>query len=440
MGKITDRVNQLNPIFQNLILGLITGVCVGYVVKFFFQRFGASGIILAAFVAIGALIGYLSGRERLRLEKMKLEKAILEEDMDKIQTTYKQAINKYRFLFDNISDPIFVTTEDGRFLLFNEATCMMSGYTREELKSMRINAFQMDETPADDQRKAWLDNGIYRYEERWKDKSGAALDLDINSKWLKLAQNRYILYVARSIQHRMGAQEDRFQELRRLNEKKVDEMSRYNQALLRQIATPFGNAFGLFRHLSQTCSSETKKINETVAEWDKLKRLLQILSAKTTRDLRQEETDWDINDVVRQELHYLETLAGDQNIMVNTRFAFELPTVRTSGKLLSTVFGALFQSSVKSLQRAQKKQMTVATRAEGKSIKIDVNIPEGEGFEKHLTETLDPIAGGDAPDTGILWIGVLLDLFKGKLDVEHPQSGGTALHITLQGLKVPRSG
>ena len=47
--------------------------------------------------------------------------------MDKLQSQYKQAVNKYKFLFENINDAIYLTSEDGRLLLFNEALSMLLG-------------------------------------------------------------------------------------------------------------------------------------------------------------------------------------------------------------------------------------------------------------------------------------------------------------------------
>lgn len=427
MRKLIDKINTLNPIYQNIIMGLVTGVLVGLVIRSFFERFGASGIVLFVFVLIGIVLGYLSGRERVRHEKLKIEKSLLEEDIGKMQTAYHQVMNKYRLLFDNISDAIYLTSEDGRFLLFNEATCLLSGYSREELKNINMSQLQIEEESIEDHRRAWLDNGICRYEERWKTRTGDFLYLDVNSKWINLAKNQYILHIARDSQRRIeAAEEKKIADVGWFLEKQTRDLSRTQQVLLRLIANPISNTFGLLGVLMKKYASEGKKINELVTDWEKVKKLMQLLIAKNNRDLKPGETEWNLNEVVRQELHYLELTSADQNILVNTRFAQELPGIISSGNRLSLVFGNLFLAMIRMLEKTSKKQMIVTTRFQDNQSIVEILSPQFDAFEKHLSAVVDPSFSEQEAkglERGMEVMKKLLDPLRGKIEITFPDDG-----------------
>jgi len=439
MTRLTDRINNLNPIVQNIVMGTVTGLVMGFFIKELYRITGGWNLVWLIIVLIGPLIGYFSGKERLRLEKTKLEKALLEEDIDKMQVVYKQTMNKYRLLFDNISDAIYLTTEDGRFLMFNEATCLMAGYSREELKAVRVSQLQMEEEPVEAHRRAWLDNGICRYEERWKTNNGKILYLDVNSKWIKLAQNQYILHVARDILRKFQAgEEKKTDELRQFQFSKLEELTRSHQVLYRQILSPVTNAFGLLNDLAKKHPAEEKKIRETFLEWDKVKKFLQVLVAKNARDLQTVESEWNLNEVLRQELHYLETIAYDQNIMVNTRFASNLPNLHTTGRPFSIVFGNLFLAAMKMLGKAQKRQMTVATRMQEDQILAELHLQESNAFEKALSEIVDPSFSEQDPTgtgRGLAVLNMLLVPLNGKVELIQIDNNGVVVRVMISASK-----
>ena len=116
------KLNRLNFIAQNVILGSITGILVGLNLRVLFSRAGARDISWLIFFLIGPLIGFLSGKERERYQKLKEEKCNLQQDLEEISSALKKSKEKYSLLVESASDAIFLTTMDGRFLVANEAT------------------------------------------------------------------------------------------------------------------------------------------------------------------------------------------------------------------------------------------------------------------------------------------------------------------------------
>src|SRR5215218_4702433 len=45
----------------------------------------------------------------------------------------------YRLLFDAVADPILVATEEGRYIDANDPAVALTGYTREQLRELRLN-------------------------------------------------------------------------------------------------------------------------------------------------------------------------------------------------------------------------------------------------------------------------------------------------------------
>ena len=115
-----EKIQQLNAVTQNLILGTVTGVIVGYNLKIFFQHTGKPDLIWLLFLFLGPFLGYFSGRERQRVEKLKKEKMTLEENLSAVENALNKSKKKYRLLVERASDAIFLTSAEGRFILFNE--------------------------------------------------------------------------------------------------------------------------------------------------------------------------------------------------------------------------------------------------------------------------------------------------------------------------------
>ena len=161
---------RMSAVAQNIILGSVTGIIVAFNLRLYFMRVGGTDLVWMLFFLLGPAIGYLSGIERQRNRVLRKEKTKLEDNISKINLALKQSKKKYELLVEYANDAIFLTTEEGRFLIFNEATSLLSGYRRSQLKNMKLSQLLDTDDRENHNSKAWLDNGICRYEEKWRTK------------------------------------------------------------------------------------------------------------------------------------------------------------------------------------------------------------------------------------------------------------------------------
>jgi hypothetical protein len=58
-----------HPVLQNTLLGFVLGIMVGLNLKVIYSRIHGPAFVWISFFALGALIGFISGLERRRMEK-----------------------------------------------------------------------------------------------------------------------------------------------------------------------------------------------------------------------------------------------------------------------------------------------------------------------------------------------------------------------------------
>ena len=390
--KITG--NSLSPIVQNVILGSVTGVMVGFVIRVYYQYVSGTDIVWILFFVVGPLIGYLSGRERERVEKLKKEKQSLQENLDKIQAAFKRSTNTYRTLIESASDAIFLTTKDGRFVLFNEATCLLSGYKREELKKMTLPQLQLESDEAVKHHKAWLDNGICRYEDKWATKDGGEIFLEVNVKWMQINGYELVLHIGRDILRRKETDDaGKSDEIKSFQTDKITELARMNQInreyVFRPVQKMMDNVQKILNDLN--LQEQKQKFADSLSEWEKARKFIMGFEAKSQRDLNETPSQWNLNEIIIQEFLYLEKTVDTTGFVVQTSFSDKLPPVLGIGRDFSLVFNPLFQAIIESLKASPKKEIVVTTNNYNEKNVVEVKFPESENLELNLMKVVDPL-------------------------------------------------
>ncbi len=425
--SITNRINQLSQVYQNLIVGVIMGVFGGYVIQFFYRRIGASSLVWVIFILVGAGIGYLSGKEREKYERLQEEKGLLEENMEKARGRLRNLEGRYRLLVETISDAIYLTTEEGRFLLFNEAVTLLSGYSREELKKMTLDQIQVENEFTDSRKQAWLDNGICRFEEQWRNRDGQTLNLDVNAKWIKLDKTQCILHVARDIKHRADSKgNERALELAEFNRARLRAASAENQQMVRKFISPMNATMDAVNKDLKKLPAEDVKFSPFFMEWEKMRKALQYLVARNSRNLEEGSGNWTLAEVLRQELFHLAFLAGSDDILKNTSFSKEVPPLLASGRDLSLAFEVLLRAAYESLPKAAKGDLSVRTLMEENMAVAEIRAPGAIHFRYFLARAVDPTVTQDNAgnsDLGEKALAVLADAFGGKTEIVQTEGG-----------------
>jgi PAS domain S-box-containing protein len=424
-----------NPISQNVIIGSITGIMVGINLRPVFSKvYGPDIAWLVTFLALilGFLLGFLSGKERQRLERLKKEKLSLEENLKKIQRALKRSVDRFRLMVEGINEAVYLTTKEGRFIVFNTAISLLSGYKKEQLKNMNLSQIQIKEDSAKLHYKDWVSKGICRYEERWKNKDGHIIFLEVNAKPVEIADQQLVLHVARDIFQRKREDEKRtVREAYLFHQSKLEEIASTHQARFNKITNTITDTVAIVQSLKKEYPDKENKLSEMLSEWQNNMKEMQEISSKYSRDLRSSQEQFELNTILTEELQYLEIFM-DIDAVVETWFAPNLPTIKGYGKDFSLAFGLVLKAFMESIKSTRERKLTVSTRYMGKHILIEIESSSAKDFKGHLTKVTNPAFEKDSninAELGLTICKMFFEHIKSRLSVENKKGGGVTVKI-----------
>jgi PAS domain S-box-containing protein len=130
------------------------------------------------------------------------EKKMLEEKL-------KESEKKFRMLFENANDAIFIHDFEGRFLEVNQTACKRLGYTKEELLNMTPMDIDTPEYAAlvPQRIKELREKGHFIFESAHVSKDGRIIPTEISSTVIEFGGRPAILSIARDISDRKQAEQ-----------------------------------------------------------------------------------------------------------------------------------------------------------------------------------------------------------------------------------------
>ncbi len=136
----------------------------------------------------------------------------------KAEQELKNAERKFRDLFDNASDAIFIHDFDGRFLEVNKTACERLSYTRDELLQMTPMDIDTQEYAelVPERIKEVTEKGPIFFETAHISKNGKIIPVELSSRQIDFQGKPAILSVARDISDRKKTAEKLEQSLRKL--------------------------------------------------------------------------------------------------------------------------------------------------------------------------------------------------------------------------------
>jgi len=427
------HTHKLSALTQNVVLGAVTGIMVGIVLRLIFLKYGGVNVIWMPFFLFGPIAGYLSGLERQRIEKLKKEKSRLVENIDNIQSALERSNKKYRLLVEQANDAIFLTSVDGRFILFNTATCRYSGYSKNQLKKMNLKDLQKDNDKQIDE--AWLDNGVYRYDECWISRMNKEISLEINARWIQFGDHRLILHVGRDIKRQNNLKKyDFIKQVQQIHESKLTLIARLHENLYEENLKPIFENLEVLKAIQTNSSAEIKGLQGFIQNCERARNSLVEFSVKNERDLGVTPMRWDLNEILHQELVYLDTLSDSRNFKVKTAFSADLKRVTGYGRDFSLAFEAVFQALRAGMVQVQQKGLYISTRLMDSTIMIEIMAPGKDEFYENVLYYLDPIYQEDSKKSehaklGKQLIDSFFKVFKADFDAGYQKGKGTIIRI-----------
>ncbi len=127
----------------------------------------------------------------------------------RLEERLKESEHKFRMLFENANDAIFIHDFDGRFIEVNRTACERLGYTREELLNMGLTEIEIPEYAVlvHERIRELREKRHLIFETAHICKDGRVIPAEISSTVIEFGERQAILSIARDISDRKQAED-----------------------------------------------------------------------------------------------------------------------------------------------------------------------------------------------------------------------------------------
>ncbi|MBC8173002.1 MAG: response regulator [Chitinophagales bacterium] len=176
------------------------------------------------------------------------------------ETELYKSEEKYRLLLEQLTDAIYLTSTDGRFLEFNKATSILLGYSDEELRHLAVQEIYVNRQDRETFTQVLhAHKEIQDYEIQLKKKNGDLIDCLVTSSIRKSRDGVVIAYqgIIRDITFRKRA--EILQREKELSDKANKFKAEFLANMSHEIRTPMNAIVGMVHLLHQTPLTEKQK-------------------------------------------------------------------------------------------------------------------------------------------------------------------------------------
>ncbi|MCF7886070.1 MAG: response regulator [Candidatus Marinimicrobia bacterium] len=378
-------------------------------------------------------------------------------DWIKMEKSLKKSEKKFRQIFNNINDAIYLHQLDengmpGDFLEVNELACEMLGFSRQELLQMshRDVDKNRDQNGTKAVMKKLLEEKNMTYETVHLNKEGQEIPVEVSSHIFELENENVILSVARDISERKQAQAEKkklYEQL--LQTQKLESIGQ----LAGGVAHDFNNILTVI-----TCQTEMIRMNmdennpnysdlesicNSVQRAKRLTQQLLLFSRKHHSDFR----SLNLNYIIDQLLKMIRRLIGE-NIAIETKLEDDLHLIKADeGQIEQVVInlainardampeGGKLTLSTQNINAPQKKVGKQSNYKDGQFVRLVIE-DNGKGISEEIQDKIfDPFftTKGKSKGTG-MGLSVVYGIIKkhdGWIDVKSEVGQGTRFIIDL---------
>lgn len=352
----------------------------------------------------------------------------------------EESEKKYRELFENANDAIFIFDAEGKdrghIIAANRAAAEMHGYSAEELLSMNIKDLDVEEdaTKADARIKDILAGRPLTVELQHYRKDGSVFPLEAAASLLELKGHKYILAFDKDISERKQAEE----KLMRAETMKV--CGELTTGLAHEIKNPLAGIKGsmqLFSETAKLTDPERNILNMAISEIKRIESLIRDI-LNFAKPPKPQFSSVDINSLLDSVLNFSlqsisSRLTAAEPLHIVKDFDNNLPHIIADPMQLNQSFLNLILNAAEDMTEGGTLTVKTSYNVSANSVQIIIS-DTGKGIEKELmVEVFNPFFTTKPKGTG-LGLPItkrLIEQHGGSISFKNNPDRGVAFTINL---------
>jgi two-component system sensor histidine kinase AtoS len=355
----------------------------------------------------------------------------LKENIYRIEDSEK----RYRMLFENASDAIFILEAEGehagRIVAANRAAADMHGYSTEELVTMNITDLDTPEAAQDAPAKIRriLSGERFKAELTHLKKDGSLIYIEMSAGLVDFGSHRYILAMDRDITERKQAEEA----LQRVEQMKV--VGELAAGLAHEIKNPLAGmkvSIEVLLHELELSDADREILRRVTDEILRIELLMREL-LNFARPPRPRLDIVDINKVLDKAAILSEKNPSFSSVKVVKEYDNRAPGTMADPLQLQQVFMNLLLNAAEAMPAGGKLSLKTLYDENSNSLQIMIS-DSGKGIDdKAMARIFQPFFTTKAKGTG-LGLAItkrLIEQHDGSISVRNNPEGGTTFRIIL---------
>jgi PAS domain S-box-containing protein len=329
--------------------------------------------MLVFFLALIKIYRYKLDIERIQLELGKKNEAL------------EQSEHKFKTLFDNISDEVYVTDFHGNFIELNQIAFNSLGYARDELLKMNIADIKTKKYKlyVGENIKIVLKNGFHTHETEHISKTGQVITYEMKSKLMDYEGKSIILSIARNISERKAVEKKIVQTI---IETEMKERKRFS-ADLHDGLGPVLSTIKLYSDLIKKGNFTKMSLKEAVSNIDELVEM----AISTTKEISNHITpnvldDFGLAVAITEFCSYISRTKSIEIDLDTNNYKFNRKGIETTilyQTVKELINNTLKHSNAKNIRielKSTESQIILYYRDDGIGFDVEKEIEEGKGL------------------------------------------------------------
>ena len=355
----------------------------------------------------------------------------------KMDNELKESERKYKKLFEQSNDAVFIHTFDGKILDVNNRACKMLDYSREKMLASLVTDFRPDDAKegAIDYLKLIREKGALRFESKFQRSDKSLIFVEISASIIDQEQG-IIQGIVRNITNRKKVEQNQIKLIKDL-ENANRELKEYAYVTSHDLKAPLRAINTLANWLSIDYAD---KFDEKGKENLKLllgraKRMHHLIDAlleySKIENIGQKLNKIDLNSFLQR---IIKELSIPDKIKISVEC--DLQEIIFDCSSLKQIFNALLSNSLKFMDKAKAKIIIKCyERKEFWEFSVSDNGPgiDKKYFNKifQIFQTLQPRDEFESTGIGLALIKKILDIHNGKIWVESEVGKGSTFYFSI---------